>query len=135
MGYSKGLPAITPDNEEFWASCKKHQMSLQECSECKKSRYFVSPVCPYCGSLNFTWEPVSGKAAIYSYTIIHRALSEAWKDDSPYVYAYVQLAEGPLLPTNIVGCSPEEVEIGMEVEVTYDDVTPEITLPKFKPIS
>ena len=52
----------------------------------------------------------------------------------PYVFAIVELDEGPRIATNIVGVEPEKVRIGMEVEATFDDVTPEITLVKFKPI-
>ena len=47
--------------------------------------------------------------------------------------AVVQLDEGPRMMTNVVGCAPEDVKIGMPVQVEYDDVTPEITLAKFKP--
>lgn len=129
--YRKALPAITLDNQGFWDSCKEHKMKLQKCNECGKFRYFTSPICPNCSSFEFRWEPVTGKATVYTYSVVHRPPSEAWVDDVPYVYAIVQLDEGPMMPTNIVGCSPDDVKIGMKVSVVYDDVTPEITVPKF----
>ncbi len=134
VSYNKPLPKITEDNEGFWASCKEHQMKLQKCSSDGKFRYFPSPICPYCGSFDFEWTAVSGLGSVYSYSVVHRPPSDAWLDKVPYVYAIVELAEGPLLPSNIVGIDPEQVRVGMKVKVTYDDVTPEITIPKFEPV-
>jgi hypothetical protein len=108
-------------------------MKLQKCTQCGAFRYFTSPICPECSSFDFRWEPVSGRATIYTFSVVHRPPSDAWIDDVPYVYAVVKLEEGPLMPTNIVGCRPDEVKIGTEVKVTYEDVTPEISIPKFTP--
>lgn len=131
--YKKPLPIIDEDNEKFWESCKRHEMRLQKCRDCGYVRYYPSPVCHKCSSFNFDWSQVSGKATVYTFSVVYRPPSAAFANDIPYVYGIVELDEGPMMPTNIVGIEPEKVRVGMKVEVTYDDVTPEITLPKFRP--
>jgi uncharacterized OB-fold protein len=76
------------------------------------------------------WIEASGKGTIYSFTVVHRAPAQ-FADSVPYVVALVDLAEGVRMMTNVVGCDPTAVRIGAEVEVEFDDVTPEIALPKF----
>jgi uncharacterized OB-fold protein len=96
-------------------------------------RYYPAPICSSCGSLDFTWEPVSGKGVVYTYSIVRRPATPAFKDDVPYVYAIVELEEGPMMPTNIVGVPVDDVAIGTPVQLTYRDMTDEITLPVFTP--
>jgi uncharacterized OB-fold protein len=91
-------------------------------------------VCPECLSANLQWIKVSGKGTVYSYTIAQAPTHPAFAEDIPYVIAIVELAEGPHLTTNITGCKPEEVRVGMSVVATFDDVTPEMTLVKFRPV-
>lgn len=79
------------------------------------------------------WRPVSGRATVYSFTIVRRTTSKAFVNDVPYVVAIVELAEGPRLTTNIVDCAPEVVRCGMPVVARYDDVTSNVTLVKFRP--
>jgi uncharacterized OB-fold protein len=131
--YRKPLPEVDVDNQEFWVSCREHRMRLQKCRNCGYWRYYPGLVCHRCGSLEADWEPVSGLGTIYTFSVVHRPPSAAFADDVPYVYAIVELDEGPMLPTNIVNIEPDRVKIGSRVRVTYQDVTPEITLPKFEP--
>lgn len=133
MTAQKPLPTIDEDNREFFESCKRHEMRLQQCNDCGYWRYFPSPICHKCGSFDHHWKKVSGKGKVYTYSVVYRPPSEAFVNDVPYVYAIVELEEGPMMPTNIVGVAPERVRIDMPVTVTYDDVTPEISMPKFKP--
>jgi uncharacterized OB-fold protein len=80
------------------------------------------------------WVKTSGRAKVLSYTIIYRPVTQAFAGNVPYVVAMVTLDEGPQMMTNIVGCEPEKVHIGMPVQVTFDDWTEEISVPKFKPV-
>ena len=68
-----------------------------------------------------------------AYTVTHQNQAPGFRESLPYVLAVVELEEGPRMMTNIVGCAPDDVRIGMRVEVEYEDVTPEVTLAKFKP--
>jgi len=132
--YDKPLPEIDADNREFWDSCKRHEMRLQHCSACGYWRYYPSPICHQCGSFEVEWRPITGLGTVYTFSVIHHPPVPAFSADIPYVYAVVELDEGPMMPTNIIGVASEDVAIGMRVQVTYDDVTPEVTLPKFAPV-
>jgi uncharacterized OB-fold protein len=80
------------------------------------------------------WVKASGRATVLSYTIVYRPVTQAFAADVPYVVALVTLDEGPQMMTNIVGCPSEQVKIGMPVQVSFDDWTEEISVPKFKPL-
>jgi uncharacterized OB-fold protein len=109
-------------------------MQLQRCQDCREFYFYPRPFCPKCYSRNVTWEDVSGKATLETYVINHRP-APRFEEDAPYVIAVVTLAEGPRLMSNIVGVEPEPANLppDLALEVVYDDVTDEITLPKFRP--
>jgi uncharacterized protein len=132
--YTKPLPVADADSKEFWDSCHRHEMQMQKCDQCHKFYYPPGPICPHCFSNNIKWEKVSGKGEVYSFVIVRRAPGPDWEKDVPYVMADIQLPEDIRMISNVVGCKPEDVKVGMKVEVTYDDVTEEISLPKFKPV-
>jgi len=77
----------------------------------------------------------SGKGKIYTFTVYHQAFHKSFANDLPYVTAIVELDEGPRLLSNIVGCSPEEIRCDMPVEVIWQDINEEFTLPKFKVVT
>jgi uncharacterized OB-fold protein len=85
-------------------------------------------------SEDIEWIKASGKAKVWTYSIHHMGPTKAYKGEPPYVVALVETKEGVKMMTNIVDCDPKDVHIGMDVEVVFDDVTPEVTLPKFRPI-
>lgn len=130
--YNKPLPLPYADSKGYWEAAKKHELRLQKCSECGRLRFPPSPCCPECLSLNAEWTPVSGKGQVYTFTIFHHVFNPAFKDDVPYATCIIELQEGPRVLSNIVDCRPEEIYIGMPVEAVFEDVTSEITLPKFR---
>jgi uncharacterized OB-fold protein len=84
-------------------------------------------------SSDLEWVKCSGKGTIYTYTATYQNQSSGFRDNLPYIMAYVELEEGVRMLTNIVDCKPEDVKIGMPVEVTFEDATPEISIPLFRP--
>ena len=96
--------------------------------------WYPRAFCPACGSLEVTWIPASGRGSVYSFTIIRRG-AEPYAGSAPYVVAYVELAEGPRVLTNIVECEVDEVEIGMPVEVVFHDTGEGSALYRFRPAS
>lgn len=132
--YTGPLPRPDNDSAVYWEWARKHKLLLQLCASCKRFRFYPRLTCPFCLDDQFTWEQVSGRGLVYSYTVIHRAPSPAFKAAIPYVLALIELDEGVRMMSNVVECDPAEVRIGMKVEVTFDDITSEITLPKFRPL-
>ena len=79
------------------------------------------------------WVKCSGRGKIYTFTVTNQNQAAGFRESLPYVMAYVELDEGLKMLTNIVDCPPEQVKIGMPVEVVYEDVTRDVTLAKFRP--
>ena len=131
--YNKPLPVINGETQPFWQYCKKHELRMQKCKQCGHIRYPISIVCPQCSSIEAEWVLLGGNGTIYSFAIYRVAYHPAFKDDVPYVVAIIQLAEGPRMESNIIGCKVEDVKVEMPVTVYFDDVTDQIALPKFRP--
>jgi uncharacterized OB-fold protein len=129
--YTKPLPKPSPTSRPFWDAARQHQLKLQRCGGCRSYIYYPRPRCPKCFSDQLSWEPVSGRGTLYSYTTVYRASTRSFAD-APYVLAIVQLDEGPRMTTNMVA-PPDQLKVGMPVTVFFDDVTPNHTLVKFKP--
>lgn len=131
--YSKPLPRPTAESEPFWKGARNHELLIQRCRACGKPVFYPRLFCPHCSSADLEWVRASGKGMIYSYTVIRRAAFPGFAADVPYVFAIVELEEGPRMATNLLSCPPEKLRIGLPVEATFEDVTPEVTLVKFKP--
>ena len=129
----KQLPTITASNQPFWEAAKRHELLVYRCPDCGAA-YPEAKNCTACDNSMMEWVRVSGKGQIFTFCVFHQPFHPAWKDDLPYNVAYVKLDEGPLLVSNIIDCSNEDLYIGMPVEVIFEDVTEDITLPKFRPI-
>jgi len=133
MNYDKPLPQIGPDNKDFWEGCRRHILQIQKCRDCGQPRWPSSFLCPFCLSKNTELFAAAGRGKVYSYVVYHVAYDPSFQDDLPYVVALVEMEEGFRLLTNIVHCDPQAVHCGMAVEISWDDVTKSVSLPKFRP--
>jgi uncharacterized protein len=133
MGYDKPVPRVNSDNRAFWEGCARHELTFQRCVSCGSVLWPPSTICPECHGGEMELFLSKGRGTIYSYAVYHTAYHPGFVNELPYVVAIVELHEGPHLLTNIVGCKPEEVTCGLEVDVAWDDVTPDISLPRFRP--
>ena len=131
--YKKPLPVPSELSPPFWESCRRHELVVQRCHSCAAFRFPPAPLCPECLSEATEWKRVSGRGRVFSFVVFRRVYHPAFEADLPYTVALVELDEGPRLISNVVGCPPEDVTCDMPVEVVFEDVTPEVTLPKFRP--
>lgn len=129
---SKPVPSPSDANRPFWAGCAAGELRLKCCKACGRHQAPTRAACR-CGGLAFDWVTVSGKATLFSYTVLHRAPDPAFKDDLPYVVAIVEFEQGGRLMSNLVGCAPEAVHCGMALEAVFETVAEGIGLPKFRP--
>jgi uncharacterized OB-fold protein len=132
---AKPLPTISDFNRPFWEAARKHELRLQRCNSCQKIWAPNGPVCPHCFSEDYRWETLSGRGKIASFVVFHKVYHPAFASDVPYNVAFVELEEGPRIISNIVGASNDELRIGMPVEVVFEDVDDQVSLPKFRPAS
>lgn len=132
--YTRPLPRGEDYNGEFYQFCKQHELRFQRCSGCQTWRHMPRESCRNCGSFEWTWERSNGTGKIFSWTIIHRALHPGFADDLPYAVVLVELDEGVRLVSHVVDLPLEHLRIGLPVTVVFDDVTPDVTLHKFRPL-
>lgn len=130
--YDKPLPVIDGESRPYWAALKQHRLTIKRCTDCGKHHFYPRALCPHCHSDAVEWVDARGTGTIYSYTIARRPAGPAFKADTPYVVAVIDLDEGARMMTNIVTDDVDAVRIGQRVTVQYDDVTEEVTLPKFR---
>jgi len=134
--YRKPLPSTTwVESKEYWEGCKNHELRIQRCKDCGAYRWYPRPMCHQCNSMNVEWVKASGKGTVYIWTVVVHPTGAVWVDEVPYTVAIVELEEGVRMLSNMVDCEPEELRVGMPVEVVFDDVTDQVTLPRFRPAS
>ena len=128
------VPRIDEESRPFWEACARHELYIQKCKNCGTAFYYPRGFCPEDLSADFEWVKCSGRGKVYTYTVTRQNQSSGFRDKVPYVMAYVELEEGIRMLTNIVDCDPKDVAIGMSGEVTFEDVTPDISIPLFRPV-
>ena len=132
--YSGALPKPTPETQAFWDGAKAHKLMLPWCQDCGMPHFYPRALGPHCLSSKLEWRQASGRGKVHTYVINHKAARGF--DRTPYVIAVIDLEEGPRMMSNVVvdgEPTPENVRIDMPVEVFFDDVTDDISLPRFRP--
>jgi uncharacterized OB-fold protein len=117
----------------FWEALRRHEFRSQKCAGCGTLRFIPTEICARCGCRESDWALLSGKGRVHTYTVVHRGPTPAYQSDAPYVIVHVELEEGPRAISNLLGCDPREVRIGMPVEIVFEEVSEDWTLFKFVP--
>ena len=131
--YSKPLPKWTTWSRPFWDGARRHELLIQRCGACRRAVFFPKVFCPHCLSRALGWERANGRGTIYSFTVVRNNPPSAFLGDVPFVIAIIELEEGVRLMSNVVQCDPDALRCGQAVEVVFEDVTSEVSLPKFRP--
>ncbi len=126
------LPEITPLTEPFWAAARERRLVMQRCDDCKAYRFPPEVGCYACSSMNSAWEPVSGRATLYTWTAAYPPLLPYFAERAPWPIAVVQLDEGPRLTTNIVDVPYEEYVFGMALQADFQQLDDEVALVVFR---
>ena len=129
--YKKPIPAITPDMKPFFDAAKRHELVVQRCRGCGVHRFPAREICSSCLSREAEWVKVSGEGEIFSYNVMHQVYHPGFADEVPYAVVVVKLQEGAKMNSNLKGIAPDAIKIGMPVRVVFEDVSDEVTLPKF----
>ena len=129
----KPMPKPTKWTQPFWDAAKQHKLVLKQCRDCGNIDHPPYLYCTHCLSDNLEWIEASGKGKLYAYAINYYMVPFPFWDDMPYVVAMIDLQEGVRMISNLVECDPKELKNGMELEVVFHEVSPEFTLPKWRP--
>ena len=131
--YGRPIPQVEPEAAPFWESLREHRMRVQRCDDCAQFYFPPSARCPNCLSDSVAWTEVSGRGQVWATATMYRAYLPAYESEVPYDVSIIELDEGAKVWSNVVGCDPDDVQVGMVVTVRYDDVTPALTLARFVP--
>lgn len=133
---ARPIPPVSELTAPYWEAARRGELSVQQCKSCGERPFPPRAHCPACGAGALVWAPVSGRGRVHSYTVAHRAPHPVFAGQLPLVVAIVELEEGPRLVTNVVGCAPEDLAVGLPVEARFEpiDDTDQV-LPVFTPRS
>ena len=126
------LPRMEELAKEFYDWCGRGELRFQRCESCGTWRHVPRELCAACGSWEWEWARSGGRGEVYTWTVVARAMHPAFTDAVPYAPAVIELEEGVRLVSEVTDCPPEELKVGMQVEVCFEEATPEITLPRFR---
>jgi uncharacterized OB-fold protein len=119
-------PPVNPETEHFWEAAGQGKLLYKKCAACGDSHFYPRPHCPFCFSDKVEWQEAAGRGTIYTYSVMRRA-------PVPYAIAYVTLAEGPTMMTNIVDCDLDSIRVGQPVRLVFKPSDGGPPVPMFTP--
>jgi len=122
---------MTDYKKTYWDKLASGSLCLQFCTACNKFIFYPRELCPYCLERGLEWKPVSGHGKIYSYTIVYVSALPEFKEETPYIYAVIELAEGVKMPSNLIDCPLDKVKVGLPVMLAFIERDGK-TVPVFK---
>jgi uncharacterized OB-fold protein len=129
------IPEITEELRPFFEAAREHRLVVQRCPDCGTLRFPPRPLCSQCLGRRAEWAGVSGRGTIYSFNVMHQVYHPGFAAELPYSVVLVELEEGCRILSNVVNCPVAELRIGLPVEVSFERLSDEVTLPKFRPRS
>jgi uncharacterized protein len=128
------MPVIDDSNRHYWEAAREHRLVILRCRACGTWVHPPRGACTTCRSDELAPEQLSGHGHLYSWSVMHSPGNPGFEDRIPYAVLVVELDEQRGLFTigNIVDCPLDAIEMGMPLEVTWEDLTDEITLPQWR---
>jgi uncharacterized OB-fold protein len=128
------LPTPEGDTQPFWDAAREGKLLIKRCTACGRTHFYPRPFCPHCWSVEVGWQQASGRGTVYTYSIVHQNDLPPFNQRLPYVAAIVDLAEGPRMMTNLVEVEHDRIRVGMAVEVAFQKISDDVTIPVFRPV-
>ena len=128
----KTLPPLTELSAPYFDGARDGKLRLQQCGECQQHQFYPRNICSHCGGDQLAWIDASGRGVIASFTVVRRAISDAY--EAPYVIVLIDLEEGPRMMSSLIDADPGSVAIGDPVEVSFADWSEDITMPVFRTV-
>ncbi|MGW7414439.1 Zn-ribbon domain-containing OB-fold protein [Streptomyces sp. NPDC054863] len=129
------VPDIDAFTRPYWSAAAEGHLLLRRCADCTRAHHYPREFCPYCWGEEVSWERASGRAVLYTWSVVHRNDLPPFGARVPYVAAVVDLAEGPRMMTEVVDCGEEELRVGAELEVAFragEDGSAPYAVPVFR---
>lgn len=117
-GPAKPGPVTTALTEHYWQAAAAGRLLVQRCGRCGQHQHYPAAMCRLCWSEDLSWIEAKGTGTVWTFTVVGMPGHPAWRDETPYVLALVELDEGPRLMTNVVDCPADSVHVGQRVQLT-----------------
>jgi uncharacterized protein len=129
------LPLPDAASAGFWAAARANRLEIQRCTQCRRWNHAPTMACPACGSFDLAYEPVSGRGSLFSWTVIEHPPAPGFRDLVPLIVGVIQLVEQPhlLMVANVLDTRTQDLKLGLPLEVVFERVTDDCTLPQFRP--
>ncbi len=127
------LPTIEDETRPFWDALREGRLMIARCGACGKVHYFPRPMCPSCWSEDVSLVEVTGRGTLYTWSTVYVNDLPPFNTKVPYVAAQVDLEEGVRLTTMVVDAAPQDLEIGMKLQVVFEAISDDVTIPVFAP--
>jgi uncharacterized protein len=127
------LPTPDDASQPWWDATAESRLLIVHCNVCDEVHYYPRPFCPRCGGESVSWQEASGDATLYTWSVVHQNDLPPFAQKVPYVAAVVDLAEGPRMMSNVVGCEFEDLHVGMALHVDFEDIGEGFHIPVFRP--
>jgi hypothetical protein len=132
MQFKKPRPSIDSDSKIYWESAKNNKLMLQYSLDTKEYFLYSKQLTNASDSKNIEWKQVSGKGKVYSFTVVHAPAGPAFKEDTPYIVASIELDEGARIISNILTDNIDNISVGDKVSVVFEKQDDDLTIPMFK---
>ncbi|HSO94666.1 MAG TPA: OB-fold domain-containing protein [Acidimicrobiia bacterium] len=129
----KPRPVLEGMTAAYYDYCARGELRFQRCEDCGTWRHPPRALCAACGSARWAWGRSTGRGRVFTWTVVHQAMSPAFAPEIPYAVIVVETDEGVRVVTNLRGAGPEVLRLDLPVEVTFEAVDDELTLPMFRP--
>jgi uncharacterized OB-fold protein len=136
MELDRPLPQpITPEAKPYWDGLKQGKLMIPKCGDCGVPFFYPRVVCPNCSSRSIGWIQASGQGKLHAFGIAHQSFNKAYKVPPPFVLAMIELDEGPRMLSNLINVHPDPktVKCDMPVEIVFQKLTDDVTIPLFQP--
>ena len=127
------LPQPDLETQPFWDAAREGRLLIKRCNDCMRTHFYPRPFCPHCWSQAVEWMDASGRATLYTWSVVHRNDLPPFQERVPYVAAIVDLAEGPRMMTNVVDCEFDQLEMGMALDAVFHPTSDDVTIVQFRP--
>jgi hypothetical protein len=131
--WDRPRPVSSGETKRFWDACREGRFLIQRCDDCGYSQYYYRGACCRCWSSNVTDVKIAGDGVVHTYTVIERNRTVGFKDQVPYVVALIEIPEGVKVLSNIVNIDPDDVRIGMSVQLAFEHHD-DFSIPVFEPV-
>lgn len=138
MAFTFHHPVPDVETQPFWDAAAESRLTYQQCTACGHAYHYPRSHCPRCWSTAVEWRDATGRATIYTYTVVRQNPMPPFRDRIPYAIGIVELAEGPRMMTGFVTDAPEQLRIGQAVEVVFEregDDEAGVIVPRFRPVA